>query len=326
QAGLTTGADSAVQSVADAEVALANARINLESQQASSPWTQVASNRVQVDDAQKGVDDADRAYRDALSDPSQPPSSVDNALQALENARSQLRSAQIGYQSAVQSFNNHEYQIATAYNNVISAELALERARTGGSDPTREQAVRAAQLNIDQINADIARSSLYSLIDGVVLEVTIQPGDQVTAFETVMTVGLPEPLEAIGNLPIGDAQRLSVGLIGVCNVINQPETAVQCIVRQIPASAQDADQTTRVAASLENVPSGQLIEVEMPLEVRENVLWLPPAALRTFQNRTFVVLDTPDGARSVDVQIGLQTDDRVEIISGVNEGDVVIAP
>ena len=44
----------------------------------------------------------------------------------------------------------------------------------------------------------------------------------------------------------------------------------------------------------------------------------------TFQNRTFVVLQSPDGPRSVDVQIGLQTDDRVEIVSGVNEGDVVI--
>ena len=64
----------------------------------------------------------------------------------------------------------------------------------------------------------------------------------------------------------------------------------------------------------------------MPLQVRENVLWLPPSVIRTFQNRTFVVLDTPDGLRTVDVELGLQTDDRVEIVSGVNEGDVVVAP
>jgi multidrug efflux pump subunit AcrA (membrane-fusion protein) len=55
-------------------------------------------------------------------------------------------------------------------------------------------------------------------------------------------------------------------------------------------------------------------------------LWLPPSVIRTFQSRTFVVLDTPDGPRTVDVQLGLQTDERVEIVSGVNEGDVVIAP
>jgi hypothetical protein len=38
------------------------------------------------------------------------------------------------------------------------------------------------------------------------------------------------------------------------------------------------------------------------------------------------VLETPDGPRSVDVQIGLQTDDRVEITAGVQEGDVIQGP
>ncbi|MCD4684378.1 MAG: hypothetical protein K8S97_00390 [Anaerolineae bacterium] len=64
----------------------------------------------------------------------------------------------------------------------------------------------------------------------------------------------------------------------------------------------------------------------MALEVREDVLWLSPSVIRTFQNRTFVVLDTPDGMRTVDIVLGLQTDDRVEIVSGINEGDIVVAP
>ena len=83
----------------------------------------------------------------------------------------------------------------------------------------------------------------------------------------------------------------------------------------------------RVAASLEDVATlGQLIEVEMPLQTREDVLWLLPAAIRTFQNRTFVVIQTPDGERVMDVELGLQTDDQIEILSGVQEGDVVVGP
>jgi len=326
EAGLTSGNTSAVDSVADAEVALANARLRLQNAQDSSPWTSVASSSAAVSNAQVTLEKAERDYQEALSRPNQPATSVDSALNALNQARNNLTSAQANYAQAAQNFNNHEYTIAEAYNGVIAAELALQRARTGGSDPTREQAVRSAQLRIDQINADIGRSSLYTPIDGEVLEVTIQPGDQVQAYNTVITVGIQEPKEAIATLPLSDAQKLAVGLVGVCNIINQPDTAVQCIVRQIPLSAQDADQTTRVAASLEGAPSGQLIEVEMPLQVRENVLWLPPAALRTFQNRNFVVLQTADGPRSVDVQIGLQTDERVEISAGVNEGDIVEGP
>jgi multidrug efflux pump subunit AcrA (membrane-fusion protein) len=326
QTSLESGTEGSVQSVGDAEIALANARLSLESTRAGSPWTSVASARISVENAERNVENAQRAYDDALSHPENPPSTVDSAYEQLQSAQSGLASAQISYDQAAQSFNNYQFQIDQAENQVIQAEINLEQARSGGGNPEGEQQVRSAQLTIDQINADIARSSLYSPIDGVVLEVSIQPGDQVQAFTAVITVGLPEPKEAVASLAIGDAQQLSVGLVGECFLVNQPETAVQCIVRQIPLSSRDADQTTRVAASLEEVQDGQLVTIKMPLQIREAVLWLPPAAIRTFQNRTFVVLETPDGPRSVDVQIGLQTEERVEIISGVNEGDVVQGP
>jgi multidrug resistance efflux pump len=286
----------------------------------------VASARLALDNAKAAAENAQHDYDDARSHPENPASVVDNALQALQNAQNQLKNAGISYDSAAQNFNNHQFQIAQAENQVIQAELNLQQAQSGANDPDTLQAVQSAQLNIDQINASIARSSLYSPIDGVVLEVNIQPGDQVEAFTQVITIAIPEPKEAIAQLAINDAQQLSVGMVGVCQVANRPETAVQCAVRQIPLSSRDADQTTRVAASLDNVESGQLIEIQMPLQVRQNVLWLPPAAIRQFQNRVFVVLDTPDGPRAVDVEIGLQTDDRVEIVSGVNEGDVIQGP
>lgn len=325
-ANLDSGTEGSVGSVADAEIALANARLSLENTRGGSPWTQVESARLGVESAEDAVVNAQRAYDDAVSHPEQGASAADSAYQSLQNAQNQLESARISYYSAAQSFNNYQFQIAQAENAVLKAELDLADARSGGSNPDGESAVRSAQLQVDQIKASIAQSSLYSPIDGVVLEVSIKPGDQAEAFSTVITVGIPEPQEAIASLAFNDAQQLSVGLVGVCQVANRPETAVQCVVRQIPLSNRDADQTTRVAASLEDTPTGQLIEVQMPLQVRSNVLWLPPAAVRVFQNRTFVVLDTPDGPRSVDVEVGLQTDERVEIISGVNEGDVVQGP
>lgn len=327
QRGLESGAKGSVQTVVDAEVALANARLSLESTKASNPWTQVTSARIALESAQQALDNAQRSYDNAISHPEQDPSVATQALEQLESAKLSLKNAQTGYDSAAQSYYTYQFQIAQAENAVVQAELALERAKSGQtSDPERQQAVRSAQLRIDQINQSIAQSSLYAPIDGQVLEVTIKPGDQVEAFNTVLVLGRPEPKEVIASLPIADAQRLSVGLVGVCQVSNQPATAVQCVVRQIPLSTRDADQTTRVAASLENVAPDQLIEVTMPLQTRQSVLWLPPAAIRTFQNRVFVVLQTPEGPRSVDVQLGLRTDERVEILSGVAEGDVVVGP
>jgi multidrug efflux pump subunit AcrA (membrane-fusion protein) len=56
------------------------------------------------------------------------------------------------------------------------------------------------------------------------------------------------------------------------------------------------------------------------------VLWLPPQAVRTFEGRKFVVVQEGDGQRRVDVKIGIQSEDRVEIEEGLKEGQVAVAP
>lgn len=325
QSNQTSSTTGGVESVEDAEIALANARLELERTNANIPWTNVSSAQANLDKAQASLEEAERAYQDALSRTDQGINSVDQAYSQLLSAQNSVITSQNSLSSANQSYSAYMVQIMQSENDVLKAELALERARNSQGE-TSDEDVRSAQLNIDQINADIARSSLYAPIDGVVLDVVISPGDQVTAFDVVITIGIPEPKEVVASLAITDAQRMSVGMIGVCQAANQPETAVQCLIRSIPQTAQDADQTTRIAASLEGMPDGQLVQVLMPLQVEENVLWLPPSVIRTFQNRTFVVLQTADGERAVDVELGLQTDDRVEIVSGVIEGDVVIAP
>jgi multidrug efflux pump subunit AcrA (membrane-fusion protein) len=54
------------------------------------------------------------------------------------------------------------------------------------------------------------------------------------------------------------------------------------------------------------------------------VLWLPPQAIRTFEGRKFVVVQEGDAQRRVDVKIGVEGEDRVEIVEGLNEGQVVV--
>ncbi|PJF22529.1 MAG: hypothetical protein CUN56_05530 [Phototrophicales bacterium] len=329
QLRLETGTEGSADAVLNAQFALADANISLESTTNNAPWTNLESARIGLEDAQRRLDNAQRAYDNAIADPSTPASQVDSAYQSLQDARSALRSAQNQYYAAAQSFNQHQYSLQRAENAVLQREIDLEQAQAGaGVDPEQVQAVRQAQIRVDQILADIARSSLYAPFDGVVLEVNYRPGDQVGAFNTVMTLAIPEPKEVVANLSFNDIQTLDVGMLGVCQLVNRAETAVQCVVRAKPFTSTDADQTVRVAADLQgDLQLGQLVEVIMPLETRQNVLWLPPRAIRTLQNRTFVVVRTPDGDRVVDIELGLQTADRVEIITDqLQEGDVIVVP
>ena len=324
---LNTSSDSSTDSVRDATFTLADSQLSLDNTVATSPWTQVENARITLQDAQIQLEEAQRSYNELISHPDSDPTQVDSAYEAWERAQTNLLTQQTNYINAVQTLGAYEFTVDQAENRVLQNQLNLQDAQTSsGSTEENIQAVNEAQLRIDQIEADIARSSLFSPIDGIVLEVLINPGDNIEAYNEVITVAIPDPKEAIINLPFNDTQRLSVGMVGKCQIANQPETAVGCVVRQVPLSNRDVDQTVRVAASLDEIPNGQLIEVEMPLDVREDVMWLPPEAVRTFQNRTFVVLQTPDGEQISDVQLGLQTDDRVEIESGVSVGDIVVGP
>jgi RND family efflux transporter MFP subunit len=325
---LESGAEGSVDAVLNAQFGLADANNNLESTLNNAPWTSLESARINLADAQRNLDNAIRSYEAVIGDPTSPSSAVDSAYNQVESAESQLRSAQNNYYSAAQSYNQHEYQIDNARNNQLRAEIELQNAITGaGVDPQQVQNVRSAELDIAQIEEQIAQSSLFAPFDGIVLEVTIQPGAQVQAFTGVITLALPQPSEAIATLSFNDVQQLDIGKLGECQVANRPETRVECVVRSRPFTSQEADQTVRVAADFaEPLQLGQLVEVDMPLQTREDVLYLPPRAIRTFQNRTFVIVQRPDGEAVVDIEVGLQTDDRVEILSGLEEGDVVVLP
>lgn len=325
---LQSGGSGSEQAVANAQISLANSRLSLESTRNNSSWTQLDNARISLESAQTALASAQRDYSEALSAPesANSASAVDSAYQALLRARASVQTAQNSYYSAAQSFNSYLISVQQAENSVIQNELNLQNTQVGGDEDSAEllQSVYSAQLSIDQINENIAQSSLYAPIDGLVLEVLVTPGTSVQAYDAVMTLALPEPLETIASLAFTDTQQLSVGQVGVCYPLNAEEQAVQCAIRQVPLSNRDADQTVRVAATLPDIQQGQVINVEMPLDTREGVLWLPPEAIRTFQTRSFVIVQTPDGEQIQDVQLGLETDERVEILSGVNEGDVVI--
>ncbi|HUV07953.1 MAG TPA: efflux RND transporter periplasmic adaptor subunit, partial [Spirochaetia bacterium] len=69
-----------------------------------------------------------------------------------------------------------------------------------------------------------------------------------------------------------------------------------------------------------NLKVGDLARATIILEERDNVLYLPPDAVRVFQGRRFVVVQEPDRRRRVDVKIGIESEDRVEIKEGLQEG------
>jgi multidrug efflux pump subunit AcrA (membrane-fusion protein) len=71
---------------------------------------------------------------------------------------------------------------------------------------------------------------------------------------------------------------------------------------------------------------GDRLRLTSELERSEGTLWLPPQAVRTFEGRSFVVIQEGSAQRRIDVRVGIRSDGRVEILDGLEEDQVVIAP
>jgi multidrug efflux pump subunit AcrA (membrane-fusion protein) len=71
---------------------------------------------------------------------------------------------------------------------------------------------------------------------------------------------------------------------------------------------------------------GDMVNLTIVLEKKTDALWLPSQAVREFEGRYFVIVQDGEAQRRVDVKVGIIEADRIEIIEGLAEGQVVVAP
>ena len=221
-------------------------------------------------------------------------------------------------------------------------ELQLELAQLtlnefdSAIDPTLANRVAQSQLELERIQSQIAQSTLVASRAGTVTAVAVTAGNSVAAGETVLVIADLSRVEVQVSLLDRELQELSEGMVALATSPLRPETSFSMTIRQLPypygTGTQDneADSFVRIAFDepdqATELSIGDRIEVAILLESRDNVLWLPPAALREFNGRHFVVVQEGEGQRRVDVKLGIQSENQTEILSGVTEGQLVVGP
>jgi len=243
----------------------------------------------------------------------------------VTEAQRNLDIAQAAYDAAVK---DRYYTIRELENSVAQAQLEHATA-LAGPDPRLEQKVR-------QLEAQVAEHQIVAPFDGVVLALSAAPGDSVSAYQTVLVVGDPSELELRADLSAEQVRDLAVGQAATLAPADYPGQTFQGQVRQLPygwgGDVEETDHATHIGFDADDAAGldlevGALVRVTIVLEEKDGVLWLPPAALQTFRGRTFVILQEPDGTqRTVDVVTGIESEERVEIVSGLEEGHVVVGP
>ncbi|NLG96286.1 MAG: efflux RND transporter periplasmic adaptor subunit [Chloroflexi bacterium] len=212
-----------------------------------------------------------------------------------------------------------------------------------------EIALEETKLNAQSLDTAISDAQIISPINGKVLNVNVLEGSEVRAFAPLITVGDDSQLEVGATLSSTQMQDLAEGMEVIVELPNRPGEKLTGKIRSLPypygtgggkssttasgggatGSAQ-VDNTTRIqldnSDAIRGFRLGDLVDVTVILESKENVLWLPPQAIRSFEGRNFVVVETDALPRRVDVRLGIQNEEKVEILEGLEAGQKVIGP
>jgi HlyD family secretion protein len=214
------------------------------------------------------------------------------------------------------------------------SEINLRRQR-GTADLAQIEAVETARIAVEATQAKIDNGSLIAPFDGEVGLISAKVGEIVNALAPLMVVARPGELELVGSPSEEQLAEISVGQPVVVRFVTVGAEPQMGTIAKVPLIGNDSgsNNQSRARAVRIKLPegvkleSGEIARISTFTASREDVLWIPPQGLRTFRARSFVVVKNGDGTESRrDVKTGLQSTDRVEIMDGLKEGDIVVAP
>jgi len=208
---------------------------------------------------------------------------------------------------------------------VRQAELALQQLDFG-VDPSITAEVARAEIGLNEVQANVQDSQIVAPLDGQVLfSDVLQRGQLVQPYEAVATLADTNALIVEANLVPADLARLNEGMAVALRIGGEGGQLIDGVIQRMPQPYGTGTRTvTEVAlanaADAALLRPGATVDVVAELSRADNVLWLPPAAVQGFRDNYFVRL--ADGSEAP-VQVGILGTERVEIRSGVTEGQQV---
>lgn len=240
------------------------------------------------------------------------------AKQGLAATRNQLELAKSVYDRTKNLWDQHigtEVQLLQAKTNVDVLENQLK---------TQEENIKSAQ---EQVNM----TSVVSNVSGVADEVNIHVGEMFTGAPTAgIKIVNTSALKVITNIPENYLGRVSKGTPVLISVpdINKTYNSVISLISQSISS------TSRGFIAEAKIPADKSLKANLTAMVKiqdykvANTVTVPVNILQTDDQGKFVLVAAREGdktvARKRQVQVGELNGERLEVKTGLKNGDVII--
>ncbi len=257
-----------------------------------------------------------------------------NEALILEQKTLDLQLAQAALARAQQGSKGDLIDVEIKKKEIQLSEMDLARLEQQ-QDPGLLKAVERAKLVVERLESQVGDTQVVSPIAGKITSVSAYDGRTVTAFKPVFIVADEAQVEITAEPMSSQLQRLAEGMSASIVLSSYPGKELKAKIEQLPypygkgggsADVEEADKLSHISFDPEDlkIEPGDLVKVIVTLEQKDNVLWLPPAAIRTFSGRKFVVIEEEGRQRRADVTIGIESAERVEIKDGVEENQIVV--
>jgi len=195
---------------------------------------------------------------------------------------------------------------------------------------------------IVDLENEIAKAVLRAPFAGTVVQVNVEKGALINAYDPVVTIADTSRLVVTADFSKSDLEKIAIGMPAVVDINGagkfEGEVSLLPIAKsddqgnggwpprqqQRPERPEDFVQID-IGGIPEGVNRGTPLSANVIINRKENAIVIPPSALRTIGSRTYVQVVEPDGSkREVDVAVGQQTATLVEVLEGLTPGQKVV--
>jgi membrane fusion protein, multidrug efflux system len=236
-------------------------------------------------------------------------------------------------------------QLASAESDYALAKAEVERYKdllarkfiSESAYDVKQNAYNAAKARVEQTRSQSAittnqanYTTLVADADGVVVSVSAEPGQVVSAGQPVLKLAHAGEKEVVLNAPESQLARFSVGQDVAISLWAEPANLFRGRVREIAGGADPVTRTYTVRVSAIDPPAkaqiGMTANVLFNSSVDQKLVLLPLSALAGDRDKPAVWIVEPATGKVAlrPVAVGQFREDGVTVTSGLNAGDVVV--
>lgn len=281
---------------ADAALQSAQARLNSQTEMATPmAEQQLAQARANATTAQRERERRESLFKQGFIGQAQ----LDEARRADDVARAQLRSAE-----------------AQATANIRGAERV-----------TAEVRVTEARAAAELARARLAQTRIVAPADALVLERLAEPGQIVQAGTRLMTLSIAGPVQLIAQVDEKYLAQLAVGQVASVSADAYPGQRFAAKVLSVSPTVDTQRGSVEVKFAVAEPPAYLRNDMTLSIEVetgrRKNVLAVPAALVLPGDAPAVLVVNGGKVERRA-IKTGLRTLTAVEVLEGLQEGDIVL--